>query len=91
VQIEVPERLVSLRMRLEGRVKSLLTGERTLVATEQAFAMNELDRTEATADLFLSKVGGNYWCRSWGAPVNRGRTRHQPKILASRIWRSSGV
>ena len=59
-QLRVPERLASLAFELTAKVKNLSAGGYNRLTASHGLAINEMARTDAVADLFLSKVDGGY-------------------------------
>jgi hypothetical protein len=84
VELTVPERLAGLDFQIEGKVKSLLTGDKVNVASAHSIALNQLDKTERTSDLDLSRVGADFILQELGR-TGEPRSEH---VLVLRLWRA---
>ncbi len=62
----VPERLAQLNYTLEAKVKSLLTGEKMNLSANGSQAINGLDKSDHTGDLYFSRIGNNYFVQCLG-------------------------
>jgi hypothetical protein len=62
----VPERLAQLNYTLEAKVKSLLTGEKINLSANGSQAINGLDKSDHTSDLYFSRMGNNYFVQCLG-------------------------
>jgi hypothetical protein len=59
-EVRVPARLKSLTVTLSARVKHLASGKPVELTASQAFALNEIERTDKVEDLHLAKFGPEY-------------------------------
>jgi hypothetical protein len=59
-EFRVPSRLASLNVSLQAKVKSLSQNKTLDLSASELFALNEIERTEKTEDLHLSKIGNEY-------------------------------
>jgi hypothetical protein len=59
-EFRVPPRLASLQVILQAKVKSLSQNKSMDLAASEAFALNEIERTEKIEDLHLAKFGDEY-------------------------------
>lgn len=84
VEITVPERLASLSLTLEAKVKSLITGAKVPLAASFSLALNQKDTSEQTSDLFLSRIGSTYSLQELG---RTGEPRSE-RALVVRAWRA---
>ena len=62
----VPERLAQLNYALEAKVKCLLTGEKMNLSANGSQAINGLDKSDHTSDLYFSRMGNNYFVQCLG-------------------------
>lgn len=65
-EFTVPERLSQLSFVLEAKLKSLLTGEKVPLTASHNVTVNTLDKSDATSDYFLSRVGDDYILQQLG-------------------------
>jgi hypothetical protein len=84
VELTVPERLAGLDFQIEGKVKSLLTGDKVNVSSAHSIALNQLDKTERTSDLHLSRVGADFILQELGR-TGEPRSEH---VLVLKLWRA---
>jgi len=56
----VPQRLVSLQVRLSAKIRQIITGTKLDVAAADVFTLNGIRRTEKIEDLHLLRDAGNY-------------------------------
>ncbi len=84
VEITVPERLASLSLVLEAKVKSLITGAKIPLVASFSLALNQKDTSEQTSDLFLSRIGSSYSLQELG---RTGEPRSE-RALVVRAWRA---
>lgn len=59
-EFRVPTRLASLSVTLQAKVKSLSQNKTLDLSTSGSFALNEIERTDKTEDLHLSRIGDAY-------------------------------
>jgi hypothetical protein len=59
-EFRVPPRLASLNLTLHAKVKSLSLNKSLDLADSKLFALNEIDRTDKTEDLYLAKFDTDY-------------------------------
>jgi hypothetical protein len=59
-EFQVPSRLQSLSFQLRASVQNLSQNKKVELATGKTVAVNGIDRTEKTEDLFLASQGGEY-------------------------------
>ncbi len=65
-EFNVSDRLASLTFSLEGKVKSLITGQKVALSAWKSVNLNESLTTEQTSDLHLSKIGGAFFLQELG-------------------------
>lgn len=71
----VPPRLAELKFKLDGEVKSLITGRPVKVITERTIQVNGTAITEHVTDLHLSWTDGKYFVQELGRNGERRRDR----------------
>ncbi len=59
-EFRVPQRLQTIQFLLTARVKSLSQGKPVDLVVAESFDVNQIERTEKTADVFLAWIDGNY-------------------------------
>ena len=59
-EFRVPQRLQNIQFALTARVKSLSQGKPVDLVVAESFDVNQIERTEKTADVFLAWIDGNY-------------------------------
>jgi hypothetical protein len=59
-EVRVPGRLKALNVTLTAQVKNLSTGKPVELSASQAFALNEIERTDKIEDLHFGKFGADY-------------------------------
>jgi len=59
-EFRVPQRLQNIQFVLTARVKSLSQGKPVDLVVAESFDVNQIERTEKTADVFLAWIDGNY-------------------------------
>ncbi len=63
----VPQRVRSLTVSLSGKVEKISAGGAKMdLNTSRTFQLNEIDATEFVADVFFSKIGGEYVLEIFG-------------------------
>jgi hypothetical protein len=59
-EFQVPQRLANIRFTLKAKIQNYSHNQKVDLAAEQAFSINEIDRTDKTEDLHFARVGGDY-------------------------------
>ncbi len=59
-EFQVPQRLANIRFTLKAKIQNLSQNKKIDLSADQTFAINDIDRTEKTADLHFARVGGDY-------------------------------
>ena len=65
-EFQVPPRAQSIAFMLQAKVQNLSTGQKLDVVANRAFALNEIDRTDKTEDVYLGVADGAYFLDVYG-------------------------
>ena len=59
-EFQVPQRLANIRFTLKAKIQNLSQNKKIDLSADQTFAINDVDRTERTADMHFARVGRDY-------------------------------
>ena len=88
-EFRVPQRLQNIQFVLSARVKSLSQGKPVDLVVAESFDVNQIERTEKTADVFLAWIDGTYVLDALGKTGEPRPTRPVQVTLKHRDFRES--
>ncbi|HVW02146.1 MAG TPA: hypothetical protein VHB77_17475, partial [Planctomycetaceae bacterium] len=60
-EFQVPQRTASITFRLQAKIKNYSQNQKVDLASQQTYALNEIDRTDKIEDLHLVEADGQYF------------------------------
>ena len=88
-EFRVPQRLATIQFAITARVKNLSQGKPVDLAVAQSFEINQIERTEKTADVYLAWIAGNYVLDVLGKSGEPRATRPVQVTLKHRDFREA--
>ena len=72
-EFQVPQRLANIRFTLKARIQNYSHNQKVDLAAEQAFSINEIDRTDKTEDLHFAASAATTSSTCWARPAKPSR------------------